>query len=363
VTIDISALRSALRLVSEVVYLNAGTAGPIPSASLHAAGEELASECEEGRLEEHFLRRADLQERLRWGFARVVGAAESDVSLTPSTRDGLARIVDGLRLGRGSEVVTSDEEHPALQIPLHRARARGARIRVVPLREVAEAVKATTTLVACSHVSWCTGEVAPEELAAVEPPVILDGAQAAGAIRVDVHALRCAAYVAPGQKWLCGSEGSGMSYVHPDLRERLDPIGLPPAGIAPPTASRGDARVHDCGALSRATAAATLAALKLLETTGLAEMQERAVLGAATLAARLRESGARVAPRGGSTLIAWHEDDPLGRCKELQARGIVVRPIPGDSRVRASVGAWNVEEDLDRLIAVLRESRCSTGDD
>jgi L-cysteine/cystine lyase len=310
-------------------------------------------------LEEHFLRRAELRERLRSGFARIIGSTEADLSLTTSTRDGLARIIDGLRLRRGSEVVTSDQEHPALRAPLLRASARGARIRVVPLREVAEAVKGTTTLVACSHVSWSSGEIAPAELAAVGPPVVLDGAQAAGAIPVDVHRLGCSAYVAPGQKWLCGLEGSGMAYLHPHLRERLEPVGLPSAGEALRTDS--DACAHDSGALNRVTVAATLAALEVLETTGLAEMHERALTGAAALASRLQELGARVTRRGGSTLVAWDEIDPLGRCKELQADGIVVRPIPESSRVRASVGAWNSDEDFDRLIDAL-ESKRSSGD-
>jgi hypothetical protein len=45
-------------------------------------------------------------------------------------------------------------------------------------------------------VSWITGEVAPAELAEVGVPVILDGAQGAGAVETDVQALGCVAYAA-----------------------------------------------------------------------------------------------------------------------------------------------------------------------
>src|SRR5205085_7220433 len=85
-------------------------------------------------------------------------------------------------------------------------------------------VTAKTTLVAASHVSWITGEVVPPELAEVDVPVILDGAQGAGAVTVDVDALGCVAYAAAGQKWLCGADGTGMLYLRPEFGERVRTI-------------------------------------------------------------------------------------------------------------------------------------------
>ena len=66
------------------------------------------------------------------------------------------------------------------------ARHRGATVKAVPFAELANAVGKHTTLVAASHVSWITGELAPAELAEVGVPVILDGAQGSGAVTVDV---------------------------------------------------------------------------------------------------------------------------------------------------------------------------------
>ena len=67
-----------------------------------------------------------------------------------------------------------------------------------------------------------TGRIAPAALAALDVPVLLDGAQGVGAVPVDVRSLGCDAYAGAGQKWLCGPDGVGMLYVAPALRERLE---------------------------------------------------------------------------------------------------------------------------------------------
>src|SRR5207245_21412 len=72
------------------------------------------------------------------------------------------------------------------------------------------------------HVGWMSGRAAPPELAHLDVPVLLDGAQGVGAIEVDVRALGCDAYAGSGQKWLCGPDGTGMLYLSAALRERLE---------------------------------------------------------------------------------------------------------------------------------------------
>ena len=170
----------------------------------------------------HFERRFALQDELREAYARMLGTPAAEVALTTSTSDGLGRVLAGLHLGSGDEIVTSDQEHPGLVGPLLTARRRGVTVRAVPLAHVAEAVGPETTLVAVSHVSWIGGEVAPAALSELDVPVILDGAQGAGAVHVDPHALGCAAYAASGQKWLCGADGTGLLWIHPRFAERVD---------------------------------------------------------------------------------------------------------------------------------------------
>src|SRR5919199_2493562 len=179
---DAAALRAEFPVLQRVAYLNAGTDGPAPAKAVAAAQSALWAQVEQGRFVEHFEARRAGHEALRAAYARVLGCAIEDVAIKSSTSDGLGAVLAGMDLGPGDEIVTSDTEHPGLIGPLVVARSRGVTIRTVPLKETASAVTRKTTLVACSHVSWVTGEVAPAELAQVDVPVVLDGAQGAGAI-------------------------------------------------------------------------------------------------------------------------------------------------------------------------------------
>jgi selenocysteine lyase/cysteine desulfurase len=287
-----------------------------------------------------------------------MGCAVEDVALTTSTSEGIARAMAGMDLGPGDEIVSSDQEHPGVIGPLKAAREVGATIRLVPFGELANAVTAATTLVVSSHVGWVSGELAPAELAELDVPVILDGAQGSGAVPVDVNELGCAAYAAAGQKWLCGADGSGMLYVSPRWRDRIRPTG--PSYITFEDTTRGiespyksDARRYDTPSLSREVAALSLAALELLGRFGLDAVLARGREQAAKLATMLEEAGHTVAPRGDSTLVAWEDADPEATRDRLRDEGVVVRNLPGRPLLRASVGAWNDDSDLERLLGAL----------
>ena len=356
---DPAALRAEFPVLQRVAYLNAGTDGPLAAAAVKFAQAELESQLAEGRATPHFERRFELQAGLRAGYARVMGCAVEDVALTTSTSEGIAKAMAGMDLGPGDEIVSSDQEHPGVIGPLKAARELGATIRLVPFAELASAVTATTTLVVSSHVGWVSGELAPAELAELDVPVILDGAQGSGAVPVDVNELNCAAYAAAGQKWLCGADGSGMLYVSPRWRDRIRPTG--PSYISFEETTRGlespykpDARRHDTPSLAREVAALSLGALELLERFGLDAVVAHGREQAAKLATMLEEAGHTVAPRGDSTLVAWEDADPEATRDRLREESIVVRNLPGRPLLRASVGAWNDDSDLERLLGALR---------
>jgi selenocysteine lyase/cysteine desulfurase len=350
------ALRDEFPVLAHTAYLNAGTDGPMPLAAAEAARAEIADEAQQGRTYVHFERRRELQEGLRAAYAAAVGAEPADVAVTSGTTAGMGAVIAGMDLGPGDEVVTSDSEHPGLIGPLVAARQRGVTIRAVPLSEVANAVRATTTLVACSHVSWVTGELAPAELAEVPVPVLLDGAQGAGAIPVDVKALACAAYAAAGQKWLCGADGTGLLYVDREFGARVRTIApsfmsfeLPHRGFD--SILRTDAPRLDAPALPREAVALSLAAAQLLAAEP--DVHARAIALAARFAEALAERGRTVAPRGDTTLVSWEDPDPPAARERFLEAGVVVRHLPDTPYVRASVGAWNDESDLERLLAAL----------
>jgi len=338
-------------------YLNSGTEGPLSTRAADAARERIELELTDGRCGRvYFESLMELAASARAAYAGVLGCSADDVALTGSTTDGVNTVLSGLDLRPGDEIVTSDEEHPGLLAPLGRARIRnGIKVLVVPFDELANAVTPSTRLVACSHVSWVGGKVVDHEaLKATGVSFLLDGAQGIGAVPVDVHELGCDFYAGSGQKWLSGPEGSGALYVNP---ERLDEL-LPPwpgyGSVAPGKTldfepAEGVKRL-DHGFPSGLRNAWAVASMAVLAEAGWDWVHERAATLAAWLAEHLRERGITVAERGRSTLVSWSAVDPDADVGRLSKLGIVVRSIPSHSLVRASVGAWNSEEELERLV-------------
>ncbi len=348
-------------MLERLSYLNAGTEGPLPHAAAEVVQQRIDLEVDGGRCgRQYFEETMSLRDRARAAYAGVLGCESSEVALTGSTTDGVNTVIAGLDLRAGDEIVTSDQEHPGLLAPLARARRRhGISIRVVPFAELASAVSDATRLIACSHVSWVGGEVADvPALVATGVPVLLDAAQSLGAVPVDVHALGCDFYAGSGQKWLCGPEGSGCLFVRPD---RLDDVLVPWPGYSsladPHNAlgsewAEGAARL-DHGFPAGMRSAWALASLGVLEAAGWDWVHSRAAGLAAWLADRLTERGLEVRPRGRSTLVSWKVDDAEAEVARLAGEGVVVRSIPALGLIRASVGAWTSEQELERLVSLV----------
>jgi L-cysteine/cystine lyase len=366
---DAARLRAAFPVLERTAYLNAGTCGPVPAAAQRAAVEAWRFATEDGRSGAFYERLMPLSDQLRARYASALGAARAeDVALTSGTSDGCGRVVAGLALGPGDEIVTADDEHPGLQGPLIAARLqRGVTVRAVPLAEIPGAVSENTKLVACSHVSWHSGAVAP--VAAIvaaarahDIPVLLDGAQGVGAVPVDVGALGVAAYAGSGQKWLCGPIGCGMLWIAPEFSERIAALAPAYRGVADHDVGLASGLVetalrYDLPSQDLATVAAAAAAFDILAEAGLAAVQERAIGLAASLASSLTDAGFEVVPRGDTTLVSWAveggDEAAITVRDRLQAGGITIRDLPGTGRLRASVGAWNDEDDLQWLLTAL----------
>ena len=349
-------LREEFPVLERLAFMNAGSDGPVPRGAADAARDEVDRQSREGRHEPYFARRAELRDRQRDAYARLLGCPAEEVSLTTCTTEGIATVAAGF--GRGDRIVTSDEEHPGVYGPLGQARERGAQVRMAPFARLHEAVEADTTAVVCCHVSWVSGALAPAELADVEAPVIYDGAQGVGAIPVDVKALGCAAYAGSGQKWLCGPDGSGMLYIDPAHRERVPSIVTSYWNLAEPDAGldadlHAEGRAWDNAGLSGETSRYALESLAVLEEAGWEAVHRDGPRLAARLVEMVGGAGHTVVPRDDTTLVTWESEDPTALKERALEAGVVIRSLPNRDYVRASVGAWNDESDLERLLAVL----------
>ena len=336
--------------------MNAGSDGPVPRRAADAARDEVERQAADGRHQAYFARRAQLRREQAAAYAALLGCAPEEVSLTTCTTEGVSTVVAGF--GRGDRILTSDEEHPGVYGPLAQARARGAEVQTVPFASLHEAVEPGTTAVVCSHVSWVTGQLAPRELAEIDTPVVYDGAQGVGAVPVDVKALGCAAYAGSGQKWLCGPDGSGMLYVEPGYRERVPSVVTSYWNLSEPDAGLDarrwpDGRGWDSAGMSGETSRFALESLAVLAETGWDAVYSDGPQLAARLASMLEEAGHTVLPRGPTTLVTWECEDAVAANERALAAGVLIRNLPRRELLRASVGAWNDESDLERLLAAL----------
>src|SRR5215212_9941780 len=340
-----------------MAYLNAGTNGPVPRRAFDAADRSLREQLEQGRSSkpwfEHQIARID---ELRERAARLLGATTADVALTGSTTDGINAVLHAVEINSGDEILTSDEEHPGVLGPIATARdTRGATVRVVPFADLPGEVRDETRLVVTSQVSWASGrimEMGP--LAASDALVILDGAQGLGAIPVDVRALGCDFYAASGQKWLCGPGGMGYLYANPELVPGLPAPWsgyhvMESADQALAPALRPDARRLATGFPVPHHVEWAHASLDVLEEAGFDDVHASAIEAAERLAAMLRDRGVGVADRGPTTLVSFEVPDPEGFAQRAADEELVIRFLPSRPWARASVGAWNTGEELERL--------------
>jgi L-cysteine/cystine lyase len=239
------------------------------------------------------------------------------------------------------------------------------------IEALANRITSRTRAIAVSHVLWSKGSVLPlreiSELARRHDlMVIVDGAQSAGQVPVDLHAMGIDAYAMAGQKWLCGPEATGLLYVR---RDRF-------ADIAPTYARYGQfessgyflpaegAKRYEIGEFYSPAIAAQEAALRWLrDEVGFDWAYDRI----ATLGADFRH---RLSSIDGVTVITPSQPmaglvnftiaglSPQEVTDQLYERGYTIRYVeiaPCTVSARASVGWWNTEEEVAGLAAAVAD--------
>jgi len=180
-------------------------------------------------------------EKARLKVQAFINAKESrECIFTSGTTDGINLVAQGY--GRkffkaDDEIILTTLEHHSNIVPWQMvAEEKGAKIRVVPINDRGELLvedyrklfNANTKFVAMTHVSNALGTITPiREMIAIAHehgvPVLVDGAQAAPHLKVDVQDLDCDFYAFSGHK-LCGPTGIGVLYGKAALLEKMQPF-------------------------------------------------------------------------------------------------------------------------------------------
>lgn len=175
-------------------------------------------------------------------LATQLGAAGDTIALTENVTTGCNIVLWGLEWRAGDHILVSDCENPGI-IAAIREVARRFRLQVSSFRvaaseagtieAVARDLRSNTRLVVISHVLWNTGQVLPlakfaelcrsNRVDRGRTLLLVDGAQSAGVLPLDLANSGADFYAFTSHKWLCGPEGVGGLFVAPESLEFVQP--------------------------------------------------------------------------------------------------------------------------------------------
>ena len=378
----IQRIRQEMPAVTRQIYLNAGTFGPLPGPAYQAFQSHFEKQYLHGRLGvAAFEEMAAIYNGARSSVARLMNANDGEIALTDNTGEGMNIISFGIDWREGDEVITTNHEHISALAPLYQLRDRyGIVMRFADIGPVAdrpvqaamaELITPRTRLIVLSHVTWTTGAVlnvgAVAQLGRERGiPVLVDGAQSAGAIPIDVKALGVDFYAIPMQKWLCGPDGTGALFTR---RESLHYVNCTYVGYFSIKHEEGiewalneDAQRFELGGRQTAAIAAQTAVLNWLEqTVGYEWLFERiSSLNAYACQALQAVPGLTLlTPKpGASGLVSFTlaGQDVIKVVEQLRDKhNILIRSIPLTKALRISTGFYNTEEEIDTVVKALHE--------
>lgn len=242
-------IREEMPAVLQTVYLNTGTCGPLPRRTVAAMQQTQEEELLHGRIAPgHYPELSKALKGVKDAVAGIVGCDVGELALCRHTTDGMNMAIGGYAWQAGDEIVTSNIEHPSGLLPIFLAKRRfGVEVRVADIglgeastEEIVEAferqIASRTRMLVLSHIPYTTGTVLPlKEIVAMAHShgvlVTVDAAQSYGQIPLDLHYLGVDYYAMPGQKWMCGPEGTGIFYARAESREHIEPTVIGPFGI------------------------------------------------------------------------------------------------------------------------------------
>ena len=382
---DVARLREQFPVCQKLVYVNTGWSGPSPILVVNAIKERLDYEMEQGPTTvDVYESGRKIQAEALAAVAGLLNASTEEICLTDNTTSGLNIVINGLPWRSGDEIITCDLEHSSVLVPSYfQQRRHGVTVNVLPiatnetgdviLDKIREAMNDRTRLVFLSHIQYTCGLRMPvKEIRELTRDrgvlMLLDGAQTAGHIALDMRDLDCDFYSIPAHKWLLGSEGAGALYIRKDLVSQVEPVHVSGGAVVsdghsspfePNTASMGKFRTTSTSAALRA---GMLEAIKFAQEVGVKDIERRNLDLAESMKQALQETpGVRLLSpmdrESSCGLVSFTIDgvDPKEAVSRLwEQHQIVARSVSFPSCIRVSLHFFNTEGEVDKVVEAVR---------
>jgi len=377
------------------IYLdNAATSWPKPEAVYRAVEQYLRSNgAAAGRgVYRDAIESDRLVETARLRVAKLINAPQPNrVVFTLNATDALNLALHGL-VQPGDHVVTTELEHNSVLRPLRfLEQTRDVRVTriacddagIIDLDALQAALKSSPRLLAITHASNVTGSIQPlasiVALARVAgTKVLIDAAQSAGQLPIDVQSLGVDLLATSGHKGLLGPLGTGFLYVAPSMERELIPLRQGGTGTKsdedlqpetmPDRYESGNANVPGLAGLAAGVEHVLAHGVEAIHAHE-RRLVDRLLAGLTELAG-VRVVGPAVGqPRVGLVAFTVEGFDPRELAALLDANfGIQVRaglhcaPLIHKrlgawptGTVRMSVGPFTTDDDIDQALAAMRE--------
>jgi cysteine desulfurase/selenocysteine lyase len=393
---DFPILSTKVRGDTPLVYLDNASTTQKPQVVIDATSRYYAEENANIHRGVHWLseRATEAYDRVRGQARAFLGAEHShEIIFTRGTTEGINLVASSFGealVQPGDEIVVTEMEHHSNLVPWQlMAERRGARVRAIPVTDRGELdlsalgtlLGPRTKLLAVTQLSNVLGTVNPiAEIVALAHErgvaVLVDGAQAAPRMPVNVQALGCDFYVCSGHK-MYGPMGIGLLYGREDWLDRMPPyqgggdmietVGIERSTYAPLPAK------FEAGTPNVAGAVGLGAALGWIESVGreaIGAHEDWLVAYAVEQLAAVEGLSVVGAPalRAGVVSFVMDGVHPHDIGTILDARGIAVRgghhcaqPLMVRlglvATARASFAAYSSRDDVDALLDGLRTVR------
>jgi L-cysteine/cystine lyase len=323
-----------------------------------------------------------LKPEARNALARAYNVKADEIALTQLTTEGMNTMIHGIDWQRGDEAIITNLEHPGGQLPLYVvARRYGVRPRLVDLgigdkdvaAKIENVITRRTRALIISHLSWNTGAVLPlKEIVEVcrkhDVLVLVDAAQSAASIDPKLYENDPDGYAMPGQKWMCGPEGTGSLWIREGRLSLFEQTyvnyGSAMGGVDNEggyfTPTPGAARFDRFATYYPLIAGQQAAVNWLANDVGIDWVYDRIkTLGQLAHKTLSNIDGVNViTPKGNMAgLITFNLEgtEPGDLVTALDERGFILRTIPHPACVRLSTGFYNTEEEIENLGAAIEE--------